>query len=71
MWDEGLKAREREFVLAFCTDDTCFWNGTKAAMKVTGQDETSAAVTANRLLKKPNVKKAIKVLKAIPKRESQ
>ncbi|MBQ3825967.1 MAG: terminase small subunit, partial [Spirochaetaceae bacterium] len=57
MWDEGLKAREREFVLAFCTDDACFWNGTKAAMKVTGQDETSAAVTANRLLKKPNVKK--------------
>ena len=62
MWDEGLKAREREFVLAFCTDDACFWNGTKAAMKATGQDEASAAVTANRLLKKPNVKTAIKLL---------
>ena len=62
MWDEGLKAREREFVLAFCTDDACFWNGTRAAMKATGQDEASAAVTANRLLKKPNVKTAIKLL---------
>ena len=62
MWDDDLKPKERAFVLAYCTDDKCFWNGTKAVQAFRDLDDASAAVVASRLLKKESVKRAIKSL---------
>ena len=59
MWSDGLKAKEKNFLITYCTDPATFWNGTKTAQKLFDQDENTASVTASRIMKRPEVKKAL------------
>ena len=71
-WDSELNGRERLFVLNYCTDSLCFFNGTQsykaAYTKTKGgmaeyiPDDDTAAVGASKLLRKAKVKKAVKDL---------
>lgn len=72
-WDDGLKSKERLFVLHFCTDDLTFLNATqsykvvyKDKNRVTGEvTERSNEVcqaAGSRLLSKPRIKKAVSKL---------
>lgn len=71
-WDSELNGRERLFVLNYCTDSLCFFNGTQAYKaaytKTKGgmaeyiPDDDTAAVGASKLLRKAKVKKAVKDL---------
>lgn len=72
-WDEGLKAKERLFLLEMCTSEVHWLKPDKAYKEIyksfdkeSGQiiylDDKSASKGANRLLKRPRVKKALKKL---------
>ena len=71
-WDEGLKAKERLFVLNFCTQDVCFFNQTKSYIEAYTRYKHGtveyvpsydvAATCASQLLKKPKIKRAIREL---------
>lgn len=72
-WDDELTAKERNFVLFYCTHDLCFLNGTKSYQKAYRKfdkdkgefnepsDEVAAACSS-RLLRKAKVKTAIGLL---------
>lgn len=72
-WDEGIKGRQRLFILHYCTDDECFMNATESYRKaytrkdkLTGKtfepDRATCEVNGSRLLKKEEVKIACKRL---------
>jgi phage terminase small subunit len=72
-WDDDLTAKERNFVLFYCTNDLCFLNGTKSYQKAYKKfdkdkgsfDEPSdevAAACSSRMLRKAKVKQAIGML---------
>lgn len=72
-WDDNLTAKERNFVLFYCTNDMCFLNGTKSYQKAYKKfdkdkgsfDEPSeevAAACSSRMLRKAKVKQAIGML---------
>lgn len=72
-WDDELTAKERNFVLFYCTNDLCFLNGTKSYQKAYKKfdknkgefDEPSeevAAACSSRMLRKAKVKTAIGML---------
>lgn len=72
-WDDELTAKERNFVLFYCTNDLCFLNGTKSYQKAYKKfdkdkgsfDEPSdevAAACSSRMLRKAKVKQAIGML---------
>lgn len=73
-WDDGLKPRERKFVVYYCTDDDCFMNGRKAFRKantkyrageVTYEPSDSVSDTgASKLLSSAKVKSAVRRLLA-------
>ena len=69
-WDDGLKRKERLFVLHFCTDDMTFLNATQSYKTVyLDQDRKTGKVTersnevcqaaSSRLLAKPRIKQAV------------
>lgn len=72
-WDDELTAKERNFVLFYCTHDLCFLNGTKSYQKAYRKfdkdkgefnepsDEVAAACSS-RMLRKARVKTAIGLL---------
>lgn len=72
-WDDELTAKERNFVLFYCTHDLCFLNGTKSYQKAYRKfdrdkgefnepsDEVAAACSS-RMLRKAKVKTAIGLL---------
>lgn len=64
VWDEELKGKKREFVLFYCTDIDCFFNGTRAYLKAYPdcESEKAAAVNASKLLRNAKVKEAVKKL---------
>ena len=73
-WDKDIKGKERLFVLNFCTSELYFMNQrqayiaaftkTKKGKLISRPTEESADVCASRLMKKPEIKKAIvKLLK--------
>lgn len=72
-WDAGLKAKVRLFVLHYCTDQEAFLNGSVAYKKTytkkdrqTGElvipEPATCDSNASRLLKRPQVKAAVKKL---------
>lgn len=72
-WDAGLKARERIFILHYCTDEQCLFNASasyKATYtkkdRQTGELVIPEAITCetngSKLLKRPKVKTAIRKL---------
>jgi len=72
-WDAELKGKVRLFVLHYCTDQEAFLNGTLAYKKTytkkdreTGKqiepEQSTCETNASRLLKKPEVKGAVKKL---------
>lgn len=69
-WDEGLKHRERLFVLHYCTNDQTFLNATasykaayqkkdKATGKIIKLDQKTCESAGSRLMKRDNVRVAI------------
>lgn len=73
-WDDGLKPRQRNFVVYYCTDDSCFMNGRQAYKKAhtkykagdivyTPSDEVSD-VGASKMLSIAKVKEACRKLLA-------
>lgn len=74
VWDEGLKPRQRNFVVFYCTDEDCFMNGRKAYRKAhtkykageivyTPSDEV-CDVGASKMLSIAKVKQACRLLLA-------
>lgn len=72
-WDNGLKHKERLFVLHFCTDDLTFLNATqsykavyterdKATGKVTERSNEVCEAASSRLMGKAHIKKAVSKL---------
>ena len=72
-WDNGLKRKERLFVLHYCTDDLTFLNATQSYKSVyKDRDKTTGMVTersnevceaaSSRLLGKAHIKKAVSKL---------
>lgn len=72
-WDNGLKHKERLFVLHFCTDDLTFLNATQSYKAVyTERDKVTGKVTersnevceaaSSRLMGKAHIKKAVSKL---------
>lgn len=72
-WDAGLKNKTRLFILTYCTDQEAFLNGSLAYKKVytkkdkeTGNEiipeQSTCETNASRLLKKPEIKTAVKKL---------
>ena len=72
-WDNGLKRKERLFVLHYCTDDLTFLNATasyksvykdrdKITGKVTDRSDEVCAAAASRLLSKDYIKIAVSKL---------
>jgi phage terminase small subunit len=72
-WDDELTAKERNFVLFYCTNDLCFLNGTKSYQKAYKKfdknkgefnepSEEVAAACSSRMLRKAKVKQAIGML---------
>lgn len=72
-WDDGLKAKERLFILEMCTSDENWLRPDKAYKEVYKSydkatdtviylDDKSASKGANRLLKRPRVKEGLKRL---------
>lgn len=72
-WDDGLKPKERLFVLHFCTDDLTFFNATqsyKVVYKdknretgvVTERSNEVCQAASSRLLSKAHIKKAVSKL---------
>ena len=69
-WDDGLKRKERLFVLHFCTDDMTFLNATQSYKtvyldrdaktgKVTERSNEVCQAASSRLLAKPRIKQAV------------
>lgn len=69
-WDEGLKQKERLFVLHFCTDDLTFLNATQSYKsvykdrdpktgKVKDRSNEVCEAASSRLLAKSNIKAAV------------
>lgn len=72
-WDNGLKHKERLFVLHFCTDDLTFLNATqsykavyterdKVTRKVTERSNEVCEAASSRLMAKDKIKNAISKL---------
>lgn len=72
-WDDGLKSKERLFVLHFCTDDFTFLNATQSYKvvykdknretgEVTERSNEVCQAAGSRLLSKPRIKKAVSKL---------
>lgn len=73
VWDEGLKARERIFILHYCTDEACLFNATasyKATYtkknRETGEliepDQSTCEANGSKMMKRPKVKLAARKL---------
>lgn len=72
-WDEGLKARERIFILNYCTNESCLFNAT-ASYKTTYTkkdrqtglavipDQITCETNGSKMMKRPKVKAAIRKL---------
>lgn len=72
-WDDGLKHKERLFVLHYCTDDLTFLNATasykcvykdrdKKTGKVTDRNNEVCQAAASRLMAKDSIRKAVSKL---------
>lgn len=81
VWDDDVKGRSRLFVLHYCTDESCFLNGTRAYQKAytkknseTGLEDIPsdevAAVGASRMLRNAKVRSAIRLLNRLFRDES-
>ena len=72
-WDAGLKARERIFILHYCTDEACLFNASqsykatytkkdRATGELVSPEDATCETNGSRILKKPKVKLAIRKL---------
>lgn len=72
-WDEGLKVRERIFILHYCTNEDCIFNASKSYKltytkknretgKVEEPDQVTCETNGSKMLKRPKVKNAIRRL---------
>lgn len=79
-WDEGLKHRERIFVLHYCTDERCFLNATASYREtythkdrksgdIVIPDQSTCEANGSRLCKRDKVKNAIRKLLKISQAE--
>ena len=67
LWDEGLNSRQRQFVINFCTDKTCFLNATAAYVKTftrSGKELANSSIQSNasRMMRNDKIKTAINTL---------
>ena len=67
LWDEGLNGRQRQFVINFCTDKTCFLNATAAYIKTftrSGKELANSSIQSNasRMMRNDKIKTAINTL---------